>query len=285
MMKFSYPLLLTSMAGIILTISDRYVLRFISDLSYVGIYSLGFKIANTLRVFIITSVNLAIQPMIYKMIDQPDNKRFYSKIMTYFSFGLMICALGLSLFGREMIKFLSKTNPDYWNAFTIVPVISLAIFFGMLRDVSLTGINITKKTGVNARSIVFVSALNIGLNLLLIPRYGYLGAAIATLISQFLYFILIYYFAQRYYRINYEIGKVIKILAAGIVIYCLSVLTNDMSLLARLLIKTFLLVSFPFTLYPMKFYESIELERLHGFWIKWRNPLRWPDNFRTLGRG
>jgi len=278
MLKFSYPLLFTSLAGIILTISDRYVLRFISDLAFVGIYSLGFKIANTLRAFVITSVNLAIQPMIYKMIDQPDNKRFYSKIMTYFSYGLMICALGLSLFGRELIKFLSKTNPDYWEAFAIVPIISLAIFFSMLRDVSLTGINISKKTVVNARSIIFVAALNIGLNILLIPSFGYMGAAIATLISQILYFLFIYYFAQKYYPIKYEISKVIKILGAGILIYSISILTNDLSLLARLLIKSLLFISFPFILYPLKFYEPIELNRLHGFWLKWRNPRNWRTN-------
>jgi O-antigen/teichoic acid export membrane protein len=278
MLRFSYPLLFTSLAGIILTISDRYVLRFISDLSYVGIYSLGFKIANTLRVFIITSVNLAIQPMIYKMIDQPDNKRFYSKIMTYFSYGLMICALGLSLFGRELIKFLSKTNPDYWEAFAIVPVISLAVFFGMLRDVSLTGINISKKTGVNARSIIFVAVMNIGLNILLIPSFGYMGAAVATLISQMVYFLFIYYFAQKYYPIKYEITKVIKIIGSGILIYSISLLTNDMSLFARLLIKSLLIISFPFILYPLKFYEPIELNRLYGFWLKWRNPSNWRNN-------
>jgi len=281
MVKFSYPLLFTSLTGIILTISDRYILRFISDLIYVGIYSLGFKIANTLRVFVITSVNLAIQPMIYKMIDQPDNKRFYSKIMTYFSYGLMLCALGLSLFGRELIKFLSKTNPDYWEAFPIVPIISLAIFFGMLRDVSLTGINIAKKTSVNARSIFVVAILNIGLNILLIPLFGYIGAAVATLIAQIVYFLFVYYFAQKYYPIPYEILKVLKIICTGILIYIISTLTNDLSLFARLLIKSALILSFPLILYILKFYEPIELERLQGFWLKWRSPGKWFSNFRA----
>ena len=284
MLKFSYPLLFSALAGIILTISDRYVLRFVTDLAYVGIYSLGFKIANTLRVFVITSVNLAVQPMIYKMIDQPDNKRFYSKIMTYFSFGLMICVLGLSLFGRELIKFLAKSNTDYWEAFTIVPVISLAIFFGMLRDVSLTGINISKKTVVNARSILIVAALNIGLNILLIPHYGYFGAAVATLIAQFSYFLIIYLYAQKFYPIQYELFKVLKILIVGILIYLLSTLTNDLNLVMRLTIKSALLVSFPFVLFLLRFYEKIELERIHGFWLKWRNPGHWTKNLKEFNK-
>jgi len=282
MLRFSYPLLFSSIAGIILTISDRYVLKFISDLSYVGIYTLGYKIASTLRVLVITSVNLALQPMIYKMIDQPDNKRFYSKIMTYYSYGLMICVLGLSLFGRELIKFLSKTNPDYWEAFSIVPIISMAFFFGMLRDVSLTGINISKKTIVNAKSILFAAIFNIVFNIILIPILGYFGAAIATLISQMLYFLVIYHFAQKYYPIKYEIGKVIKIIGAGILIYVISIFTNEMALWPRLLIKSILIFSFPFILYLLRFYEPIELERLRVLWIKWRNPGKWQSIFRSI---
>jgi hypothetical protein len=69
--------------------------------------------------------------------------------------------------------------------------------------------------------------------------------------------------------------KVIKIIGTGILIYSLSILTNDMTLLARMLIKSMLLISFPFILYPLKFYEPIELDRLHGFWLKWRNPRNW----------
>ncbi len=282
MLKFSYPLLFSSIAGIILTISDRYVLKFMSDLAYVGIYTLGYKIASTLRVLVITSVNLAIQPMIYKMIDQPDNKRFYSKIMTYYSYGLMICVLGLSLFGRELIKFLSQANPDYWEAFSIVPIISMAFFFGMLRDVSLTGINITKKTIVNAKSILFAATFNVVFNIILIPILGYFGAAIATLISQMLYFFIIYYFAQKFYPIKYEIRKVIKIICAGILLYALSIFTNEMTLLLRLLIKSVLILSFPFILYPLRFYEPIELERLGGLWMKWRNPGKWLSNLRSI---
>ncbi len=281
MLKFSYPLLFSSIAGIVLTISDRYILKFISDLAYVGIYTLGYKIASTLRVLVITSVNLAIQPMIYKMIDQPDNKRFYSKIMTYYSYGLMICVLGLSLFGRELIKFLSKSNPDYWEAFSIVPIISMAFFFGMLRDVSLTGINISKKTVVNAKSILFAATFNIVFNIILIPFMGYLGAAIATLISQMLYFLIIYYFAQKFYPIKYEIGKVIKIICSGVIIYALSIFTNEMTLLLRLILKSLLIFSFPFILFLLRFYEPVELERLRGLWMKWRDPGKWFSNLQS----
>jgi O-antigen/teichoic acid export membrane protein len=203
MLQFCYPLLFTAIAGIIFTITDRYVLRFTTDLSYVGIYSLGYKIANTLKVFIIASIHLALQPIIYKMMDDPEHKRFYSKVMTYFTFGVMIFALGLSLFGKEMIKFLAQKNPDYWEAFNIVPLIILGLIFGMLKDVSTIGINITKRTRIYAWTIIIVSITNLGLNLIFIPVYGYMGAAAATVISQMAYFIILYSVAQKFYHIPY----------------------------------------------------------------------------------
>jgi O-antigen/teichoic acid export membrane protein len=282
MLKFSYPLLLVGISGIILTISDRYILRFMSDLSSVGIYSLGFKISNTLRVFIIASVNLALHPIIFKLMDYPDSRRIYSKIMTYYAYGLMFFALGLTLFGKEAIKFLAKANPSYWHSFEIVPLLTLAIFFSMLRDVALTGINISKRTQLSARVIIIVTALDIGLNILMVPFLGYIGAAIATFIAQTLYFVMIYYYAQKCYPIPYELGKVFKILLTGIAIYFISTLTADVVLWLRLIIKSLLIISYPFLLYLFAFYEPVELQRIREFWTKWKNPIALPGNLKDF---
>ncbi len=202
MLVFSFPLMLTALTGIILNVTDRYVLRFITDYDSVGVYTLGYKIANTIRVFVIASVNMALQPMIFKMMNDPDNKRFYSKVMTYFTYGLIFFVLGVSLFGKEIIKVLSQ-SVNYWESFRVVPIISFAILFSMLRDVSLTGLNLTKKTKIIAFITISISILNIGFNIILIKLWGYMGAAFSTLLSQSLFFILIYVFAQKYYYIPY----------------------------------------------------------------------------------
>jgi len=281
MLSFSTPLIVTSLAGIILTVTDRYMLRFLVDLKAVGIYSLGFKVANTLRVFIISSVMMALQPTIYKMMNSSDNKRFYSKSMTYFSFGLMICVLGLSFFSKEIVKTLAF-NVNYWEAFTIVPLLAFSMFFGMLRDVSLTGINLTKKTRITARVIISVAIINLVLNRLTIPVWGYYGAAFSTIIAQFLFFILIYHYAQKHYFIPYEIKKVIQILIVGIILIVISQLVNPMNIVYRLIIKSVLLLLFPIILYWLKFYEEIELLRIKQIWITWRNPIDWKKNIVRL---
>lgn len=282
MLSFSLPLVLTSVSGIILNITDRYSLRFLSDMANVGVYSLGFKVANTIRVFLITSVNLALQPMIFKMMDDPGNKRFYSKVMTYFTFGLMFFVLLFSLYAPEIIKVISKQNMAYWDAYKIVPVLSFSMLFSMLRDVAYTGLNITKKTRIIALLILSAAFLNIMLNLLFIPAWGFYGAAVATALSQITFFALVYYFAQRHYKIPYEVKKIVLMIFTGILIYAAGLMTDPWSLFLRLPAKALLIGTFPFIISWFGFYEPIELERMGQFWQKWRNPLYWGKNLRKI---
>lgn len=277
MVLFSLPLALSSFATIMLSISDRYILKFLGTLSDVGVYSLGYKLANTIYVFIVTSVNLAISPMIYKKIDEPEHKRFYSKLMTYYVFGVMFCAIGMSLFGKEVVKILAQ-DPSFYGAYRVIPIISFSIVFMVMRDTAFIGLWKMQKSKVIA-SIVFVtSVVNIFLNFLFIHFFKEIGAAIATICSQALFFILVYVLAQKIYEIPYEVKKLVKLFIVAIILTILASFTNDSSLLVRLLFKTFLLFSFPVILYFFQFYDKIELERIYEFWIKWRNPGKWKNN-------
>ncbi|MBN2482354.1 MAG: polysaccharide biosynthesis C-terminal domain-containing protein [Bacteroidales bacterium] len=282
MLSFSLPLVLTSVSGIIFNITDRFTLRFLSGMADVGVYNLGFKVANTIRVFVIASVNLALQPMIFKMMNDPDNKRFYSKIMTYFTYGLMFFVLFFALFAPEIVKVISRQNMQYWDAYKIIPLLSFSMLFSMLRDVAYTGLNITKKTRIIAMLIILAALFNIMLNYLFIPKWDFYGAAMATTISQIVFFISVYAFAQKYYPVPYEIRKIILMVLTGTAICLSGLIFNHWSLLLRFIIKIPLILSFPFILYLFGFYEPVELERLGQFWRKWYNPLNWRENFRKI---
>ncbi len=282
MLSFSLPLVLTSLSGIILNVTDRYTLRFLTDMGSVGIYSLGFKVANTIRAFIITSVNLALQPIIYRMMDDPGNKRFYSKVMTYFTFGLMFFVLFFALFSPEIVKIISKQNMDYWEAYKIIPVLSFSMLFSMLRDISYTGLNIMKKTRVIAITILFAAGFNILLNVLLIPVSAFYGAAAATTLSQLIFFLAVFFLAQKYYPIPYEMKKITTMILIGAILYFSGIWMNEWPLFIRLLFKGLLILTFPFILFLLKFYEPIELERIGQFWHKWHNPLNWSKNLPRL---
>jgi O-antigen/teichoic acid export membrane protein len=153
-------------------------------------------------------------------------------------------------------------NKNYWDASYVIPLIALTIFFTMLRDISLTGLHITKKTKIVAIAISSMAVINILLNIILIPVWNFIGAALATLVAQILFFIGIYIIAQRKYHIPYELIKIIKIMGVAIAIFFVGQLTNDYELWMRLLFKHLLLFLFPVLLYFWNFYDQVELERI-----------------------
>jgi O-antigen/teichoic acid export membrane protein len=280
MFVFAFPLSLSALSVIGLNMADRYVLSILGNISDVGIYSLGLKMANIIQAFIVTSVNLAISPMIYKMMDAPDNKRFYSKIMTYYIFGLMFFIIGMSVYSMEVIKIVS-TKP-YWDSYKIVPLISFSIGFMALRDIAFTGLYIKKKTVTLANIVLVVSILNIGLNFLFIHYFKNFGGAIASLISQCTYFSIVYYLSQKAYNIPYELRKIITVLLLGCFLVLVAFAGNNLSVWLRLFIKTVVILAFPVILYFLKFYDEAELNAIAGFWIKWKNPAKWKENISNM---
>ncbi|WP_169833700.1 flippase [Caldithrix abyssi] len=251
MLAFGLPMVLTSIAGIILSITDRYSLKFLADLNDVGIYSFAFKISNSIKVFIGQSISWALTPVMYKMMSSKDNVRFYSKTLTYFTFILILFVFILSLYAKELIVLISRSE-QYYPAYQIVPIISFAILFGLLRNITAIGINIKKKTKITALVITFVAILNIGLNILLVPSYKAMGASVATLISQILAFVLITRYSQKLYPVTYEFYKVAAIILISAGLITISFFWNEYSLLIRLTFKSVLLVLFPILLIGLK---------------------------------
>ena len=284
MLAYSSPWLISNVAALIISISDRYFIRVFGEMADLGIYQFGYKIANTVSVLVIASAQMAIFPMMFKKMNDPDAKRFYSKIMTYFTFGVMFFILFLNFYGFEIIKFLARKK-EYWDAFGVIPYISLGLIFTMLKDLTSIPLQIAKKSTLVSKIIIFSAIVSLGLNWLIIPRYGSLGAAISFIISQFFYFILMTYFAQKNYKINYEFVKVIKMIVVGIILFFISLALADFSLAVRMISKIILIISFPVILYFLNFYEKIELESMKGFWKKWRHLSNIKSNLQELTKG
>ncbi|MCK4819091.1 polysaccharide biosynthesis C-terminal domain-containing protein, partial [bacterium] len=185
--------------------------------------------------------------------------------------------LSLALFGKGLIKILAL-NPDYWAAYQVVPYIILAYIFSGARSVANLGLYLKRKTKYIAYNTIGTAVLNIGLNFILIPKYKMIGAAVATIISFVVLYVATYFVANRFYKIPYENMKLLKMLMAAIILFFFSTLTTNLNILPSILIKVALIISFPLILYPMKFYESIEIKRIKQPWQKWKNPKKWRKN-------
>ncbi|MDA3780918.1 MAG: polysaccharide biosynthesis C-terminal domain-containing protein, partial [Bacteroidales bacterium] len=160
----------------------------------------------------------------------------------------------------------------------IIYIIVISMYFSMLKEITVMGLSFVKRTRIIGRVIIFITILNIVLNIIFIPLMGIIGAALATLLSQIGYFILVYFFAQKYYFIPYELKKVFLVLFVGIILFCLSKLTVVFNIYIAASIKLVLLFTFPFILYLFNFYEAVEIASIKGFYKKWKNSKNWKSN-------
>ena len=281
MIKFSYPLMLASISGVFFSVIDRYSLNYLEGLEKVGVYNLGYKISSTLKVVVISSVQLALTPLMMRKISDPDNRRFYSMALTYFSFGVMFFVIGLSIFSLEVIKIASR-DIIYWESANIVAILAFSFFIGMLKDNAFIGFHVVKKTKVAGALIALSSLINLGLNLLLIPRFSIYGAAVGTLISQIIFFILIYTAAQRWYKIPYELSRIALITGVGAALVVAAFFLNNTPIAIRLVGKSALLLSFPFILYLVGFYNKVEKENIGNILSTWKNPSKLVGNLKRI---
>ncbi|OGU68975.1 MAG: hypothetical protein A2499_15055 [Stygiobacter sp. RIFOXYC12_FULL_38_8] len=258
--KFGFPLVFSSLGFMLLNLSDRYIIKLLLGAKYVGIYGLGYRVAGVLNMFLILPFSLSLMPIAYKYFGQPDDKRFYSKLMTYSSFMFVWGFIFLSLFSPEIVRvFAGKGNYD--STFLVIPVILLSYVFSGMRLTAQIGMLLTKNTKYIAWITISAAALNIILNFIFIPVYGIIAAAANTLIS----FILFYYVSQlisnRHFKIPYENAKLALMIIVGSLMACVVYLLPAISI-GNMILKLFITALFPIVLFVFKFYEKAELEIL-----------------------
>jgi O-antigen/teichoic acid export membrane protein len=150
------------------------------------------------------------------------------------------------------------------------------MIFDTLKEISQSiGLLITKKTAVIAITMVISTILNIILNIALIPSLNIYGAALATTISQFFFFIVIYRYSQKHYPIPYEIRRIGVMILVFVCLAGVSLLTSDLGLIFRLPLKVILIGSFPVILLYLNYYEDIETTRIKQLWNKLITPSEW----------
>ncbi|MFH2143976.1 MAG: oligosaccharide flippase family protein [Bacteroidota bacterium] len=281
MIIYSFPLMFSYTSVILLNVSDRYILKELRDYSEVGIYTLGYRLASVVNMFVITSFQMGFIPIAFKMFDQKEAPRFFKKSLTYYVFIMMIVVLAMSLFSKEII-ILFSSNQEYYLAYTIVPLIAFAFVFKGIQTILALGFHYVKKTSKIAYIVIVAAVINIGLNFLLIPSLGIYGSALATIISSIIIVVMFYYFANKYYPIKYEVGKILLMFVVGIGLYFATFLLKDMNLVLAAIIKMVLMLFFPIILYFLKFYEPIEIERIKGAWKKWKNLKQLKSNISNI---
>ncbi len=259
--KLGSALVLSTIGFNLLNLSDRYVIKYLIGAAPVGLYALGYRVAGILNMFLIYPFTLTLMPATYKVYKQQDDKRYFSKIMTYSTFFFVWGFVALSLFSKEIVRIFGQ-GKDYYDAYTVVPLILLGYVFSGMRQNASLGMLLTKNTKHIATTTIISAVINIVLNFIFIPKFGIMAAAVNTLLAYALFYLLTLRMSARYYKIDFEKGKLLLLIILGSAMASIIYFLPETGLAVGIIIKFLIIIAFPFILFLFRFYEKAELEVL-----------------------
>lgn len=266
LIKFSFPAMLSSLAGMLLIQIDRYILGFLTDSREVGIYGLGYNICGLLNFFIISPYSLAFTVMCWKKLKDDNAKRFYTKSVTYLFFSVIYLGIILSLSAPHIIKILS--NKDYWLAKDIIPWISISMPFYGISIIGFFSFYVTKRTHLILLTYLISLAVKVIFNFALIPFFSIYGAAFANFLAYLSLTVSIYLLSRKEYFFKYEWKKIMYMTILGFIIMFPFFNFSYQSSLIIIFVKIAAFLLFPVLLYFFKFYEPIEIKTLKNIFRK-----------------
>ena len=217
MLAFGAPHVMNVISGWVLQLSDRYLLEHFASLSLTAGYSVAYALGGILSAAIIAPFSLAWWVLMYPIAKREDAKHMFKLIFRGFSFVLLFATLGLSLFGNSALDLLFPAS--YHTQSPIIPIIALSTMFNGISNVVTLGMSLQRKTWLASLTYIIGALINVGLNIVLIPIYGAMGAALATLVAYMAMVLIGYLFNQRIYPVPFEIGLFLAALGIGIVLY------------------------------------------------------------------
>ena len=270
-MRYGLPLTISLIGYLIFASSDRYMLNWLTDERQTGMYGFGYKISNMVML-LVQSIGIGYLPSVYKQEKQEDNKRFYRKMLFYYTF-VMSYAILIFLFFYKILLWPLIQNKEYWNGLLIVPVMSVAfLILGMNNFVNI-GLTLKNKTRYYIIPTSIAALVNICLNFLFIKWFGFVGPAYSALISQAINTILIAVIANHFMSIGFEWRKILTILILAVIFFVIGVQIVPEHKVLIALSRISLLVLYPFVLYKLNLFESIELQRAKEGVFKLKNSL------------
>ena len=223
MLIYAYPLLFSQLAGVTNEMFSRMTLKKMLPVGFypgltsqeaLSIFAACYKLAIFMTLAI-QAFRFAAEPFFFAQSHNADSKITYSKVYYYFILAGTLATLVISL-NLDWIKLLFLSNSTYWQGLHIVPILLVAnLFLGVYFNISIW-FKITDKTYFGTLISVAAAVITIVLNILLIPKYGYEGSAVATLVTYMFMSISVYLLGQKYFPVPYDIKKTGLYFLAGL---------------------------------------------------------------------
>ena len=212
---YSLPLILTSLLTLLQKWADTFVIGYYRSASEIGVYSIAFSTASLLAIIPTALMSLFI-PVITSLYGQNnirDIRKMSNNIVKWIFMINLPFAIILSIFSRELIKIVFGL--EYANGYISLIILSLAYLILSMTHVYGSNLLMIKRTKLLSLFVLISTLTNILLNIILIPKYGINGAAIATLSSNIIFLILMIFSGKLVLNLQPIKKSFIKILFSG----------------------------------------------------------------------
>ena len=259
---FGLPRIPHSLAHQVMSLSDRYFLNLYRTLEDVGLYGIGASFGLALKLFL-SAFEFAWTPFFLGVMREPNATRIYSAVSTYIVATLVLLGMGLCAVAPDLVRLF--TAPAFHEAAAVTPWIALGVMFQGIYLVGSIGLVITKRTMRYPVATALAAAVSVAANAVLVRRYGVMGAAWANALSYATLAVVTVTFSEQVYPIRYEWGRLLRIVAAGLVGYGLSswLVPASMPAAAGLILRgTLAAAAYLATLYVSGFFHAGEMRVL-----------------------
>jgi len=242
MLKYSLPLVVLGIAGIMNQTLDKILFPFLmpgkQGASELGIYGATSKIALVMTMFT-QAFRYAYEPFIFAQKKDRNSLDTYADAMKYYILIALFIFLGMVLY-MDIFKYIIQRS--YWVGLKVVPVVMFSfIFQGIFFNLSLW-YKLTDKTMYGAWFSILGTIIMVLLNIILVPTYSYMGCAWAAFACFFVIMIVSYFFGQKYMPIKYDLKTIGLYTVVSIALYIISTFINTPYTILNITLKSILMV-------------------------------------------
>lgn len=244
MLKYSWPLLILGIAGILNLNADKIIYTYLvpgeKGMQELSVYGAAVKVA-AIMAMLMQAFRYAYEPFVFNNSKEKNSKGLYAKAMKYFIIMAMLAFL-VVVFYMDILKYI--INRDYWDGLKVVPVVMAAeIFMGIYFNLSFW-YKLNDETYWGAIFSFIGCALLFAINIIFVPEHGYIACAWASFAGYFTAMVLSYIVGQKRNAINYDMKTILHYTLLFAAVYGISLVIPVENSIIKMACNTALLIVF-----------------------------------------
>ena len=245
MLRYSLPLVILGVAGILNQVADKIIFPFVypdeaEATIQLGIYGAASKIAMIMAMFT-QAFRFAYEPFVFGKSKEKDNREMYAQAMKFFIIFTLLAFLAV-MFYLDILRHV--IGRDYWDGLRVVPIVMVAeIFMGIYFNLSFW-YKLIDETRWGAYFSLTGCIILILMNIFLIPKYGYIACAWAGFTGYGVAMLLSYFVGQKKYPIQYDLKAIGMYVLLAAVLYVAAEYVSIDNIYLRMAYRTVLLLLF-----------------------------------------